>query len=100
MDWKTNDLPNPYYWAGNEPDLLAVWLFDWAGRPDLTAKWSRYLIDTYYPNAPDGIPGNDDFGTMSAWLVFACLGFYPQAGASTYMVCVCERARTRVPCMS
>jgi predicted alpha-1,2-mannosidase len=31
-------LPNPYYWAGNEPDLLAVYLFNFAKRPDLTQK--------------------------------------------------------------
>ena len=31
----------------------------------------------YFKNAPDGIPGNDDTGTMSAWLVFNMMGFYP-----------------------
>lgn len=38
-------LPNPYYWAGNEPDILAPWLFSLAGRPDLTAKWTRWVLD-------------------------------------------------------
>jgi hypothetical protein len=34
-------LPNQYYWAGNEPDLMSAWLFGVAGRPDLTQKWTR-----------------------------------------------------------
>lgn len=33
-----NVLPNPYYWAGNEPDILSAYLFNFAGRPDLTQK--------------------------------------------------------------
>ena len=35
------------------------------------------LLDTYFTTAPDGIPGNDDAGTMSAWAVFSMMGLYP-----------------------
>ena len=31
----------------------------------------------YFKNQPDGIPGNDDTGTMSAWAVFSMMGLYP-----------------------
>ena len=58
----TNALPNPYYWAGNEPDILAVWLFNYADRPDLTQQYSRYLLDAQYTSQPNGLPGNDDYG--------------------------------------
>jgi putative alpha-1,2-mannosidase len=34
-------------------------------------------LEKHYRNAPDGIPGNDDTGTMSAWAVFSMIGFYP-----------------------
>ena len=34
-------------------------------------------IPKYFKNAPDGIPGNDDTGTMSAWAIFNMIGFYP-----------------------
>jgi len=81
-----NVLPNPYYWAGNEPDIFAVWLFSFAGRPDLTQKFSRMVMNTRFSSLPDGIPGNDDYGTMSAWYLFAALGFYPQAGGTTYIL--------------
>ena len=79
-------LVNPYYWAGNEPDILAPWLFSLAGRPDLTAKWTRWVLDRYYTTKPDGLPGNDDFGTLSAWAVWAWVGFYPLTGTDDYML--------------
>ena len=39
----------------------------------------RQAIETHYGTGPDGLPGNDDAGAMSAWLVFSALGFYPVA---------------------
>jgi hypothetical protein len=60
-----NALPNPYYWAGNEPDILAVWMFDWVGRPDLTQQYSRMVMTSKYTSQPDGLPGNDDYGTST-----------------------------------
>jgi len=86
LPWPSTAMPNPYYWAGNEPDILAPWLFTVAKRPDLTQKWTRMMLATQYNSRPDGLPGNDDYGTMSAWGVFGCLGFYPQAGSSRYLI--------------
>jgi len=81
-----NVLPNPYYWAGNEPDILAPWMFNFANRPDLTQRYVRWNMDNKYTTDPDGIPGNDDYGTMSAWFLFGALGFYPLAGSTTFML--------------
>ena len=39
-----------------------------------------------YSTKSDGVPGNDDFGTMSAWYLFAAAGLYPQAGSSRYIL--------------
>ncbi len=72
-----NVLWNPYYWAGNEPDILSPWLFAWANRSDLSIRHTRWLIDHRYTAAADGIPGNDDYGAISGWLVWAYLGLYP-----------------------
>jgi predicted alpha-1,2-mannosidase len=77
-------LPDPYYWHGNEPDLHAAYLFADAGRPDLAQKWARAALDAAYGPGPDGLPGNDDGGTMSAWHVFTALGVYPIAGGVEY----------------
>ena len=35
------------------------------------------LLNKHFTTKPDGIPGNDDTGTMSAWAVFSMMGFYP-----------------------
>eukprot|EP00050_Salpingoeca_kvevrii_P015104 m.43610 g.43610 ORF g.43610 m.43610 type:complete len:336 (-) comp6165_c0_seq1:97-1104(-) len=79
-------MPNPYYWAGNEPDLLEPFQFNFAGRSDLTQKYARWVIDDQYSNEPHGVPGNDDFGALSSWFVWANLGLYPLPGNSTYIV--------------
>ncbi|HTL34193.1 MAG TPA: GH92 family glycosyl hydrolase [Kofleriaceae bacterium] len=78
--------PPRYYWGGNETDLNAAFLFAQLGRPDLTQKWLRWATDTYFSDQPDGVPGNDDGGTMGAWYVFATLGLYPVAGSDRYVV--------------
>ena len=45
----------------------------------------KKILDKCYKNAPDGIPGNDDTGTMSAWAVFSMMGLYPDCpGEPTY----------------
>jgi predicted alpha-1,2-mannosidase len=82
----TNALPNPYYWAGNEHDLFSPWMFNYAGSANLTQKYTRWIMDNKYLTGPNGLPGNDDYGTMSSWFIFAAIGFYPVAGTTTYVV--------------
>ncbi|CAF3505923.1 unnamed protein product [Rotaria sp. Silwood1] len=84
--WTTTLLPNPYYWPGNEHNLFSVWQFNYANRSDLTQKYARWLLNHAYTIKPDGLPGNDDYGTMSAWYIFTSMGFYPLSGSSTYLI--------------
>ena len=79
-------LPNPYYWPGNEHNLFSVWQFNYVNRSDLTQKYARWLLNHAYTKNPDGLPGNDDYGTMSAWYIFTSIGFYPLSGSSTYFI--------------
>ena len=65
------------YAHGNEPSHHTIYFFQFADRPDLTAKYVREVCDKFYRNAPDGLSGNDDCGQMSAWYVFSAMGFYP-----------------------
>jgi len=78
--------PDLWYWHGNEPDIHAPYLFAMAGRPDKTAEWTRWIMDTLYTTAVDGLDGNDDGGTLSAWYVFSALGFYPVAPGSEWYI--------------
>ncbi len=79
-------IPDSYYWHGNEPDIHSVYLFNYAGRPDLTQKWVRWILHNKYDNTYIGIDGNDDAGTLSAWYIFSSLGFYPIAGSDVYQL--------------
>ena len=65
------------YWHGNEPCHQIAYLYDYIGRPDKTAAAVADIMRTEYRNTPGGLSGNDDAGQLSAWYVFACLGFYP-----------------------
>jgi predicted alpha-1,2-mannosidase len=78
--------PGSYYWHGNEPDIHAAYLFNSAGRPDLTQKWVRMILENKYGAGYDGMDGDDDAGTLSAWYVFSALGFYPVAGSDIYQL--------------
>ena len=62
----------------NEPSIETPWLYDFLGQPWKTQQLVRQVLNTIWPNAPNGIPGNDDLGEMSSWAVFACLGLYPE----------------------
>jgi predicted alpha-1,2-mannosidase len=78
--------PPGYYWHGNEPDIHAAYLFALWGDPAGTRTWVRWIRETHYHDDPDGLAGNDDAGTLSAWYLFASAGFYPIAGTRLYVV--------------
>lgn len=66
------------YDPANEPDIAYAYLFSrFRGEEWRTQREVGRLLDKYFTTKPDGIPGNDDTGTMSAWAVFSMLGFYP-----------------------
>lgn len=83
---RRNALPPQYYWHGNEPDIHAAFIFSALGEPAESARISRWIARTMYGDGPRGLPGNDDGGTMSAWLVFASLGLFPIAGEDDYLL--------------
>ncbi len=79
-------LPGSGYWQGNQHDIHALFLFDDAGRPDLTQKWARWALAERHSTDVDGLDGNDDGGTLSSWYVFSAMGFYPVAGTDRYWI--------------
>ena len=66
------------YDPANEPDIAYPYLFSrFKGEEWRTQKLVKELLAKYFTTKPDGIPGNDDTGTMSAWAIFSMMGFYP-----------------------
>lgn len=66
------------YDPANEPDIAYPFLFSrFKGEEHRTAQTVAALLKKYYTTRPDGIPGNDDTGVMSAWAVFSMIGMYP-----------------------
>lgn len=70
----------------NEPCFLVPSMYAYVNQPYKTAKIVRRILDTQYTSARDGVPGNDDSGSMGAWYAFHCLGFYPNAGQDVYLI--------------
>ncbi|MDD6078600.1 MAG: GH92 family glycosyl hydrolase, partial [bacterium] len=67
-----------YYDPANEPDIAYPYLFSYfKGEEWRTQKLIHELLKSGYHNAPNGVPGNEDTGTMSAWAIFSMMGFYP-----------------------
>ena len=64
------------YNPNNEPTMHTPWIYTLMGRPDRTAEVVR-AAQTLFTNAPNGVTGNDDLGTMSAWYLFGAMGLYP-----------------------
>lgn len=81
-----NTLPNPYFWAGNEPDIQAPVLFNWAGNEFayLTCEVFVNLLDLYYTPYPSGVPGDDDYGALSSMAFWGYVGIFPMVPGSEY----------------
>lgn len=76
---------NGHYNAGNEPSFLTPYLYAYIGCTDLASQRVASIVNRYYSDTPDGLPGNDDSGAMSSWLIWAMLGRYPVAGQGKYI---------------
>ena len=73
------------YDPANEPDIAYPYLFSYfKGEEWRTQQTVSRLLQKYYKAQPDGIPGNDDCGTMSAWALFSMMGLYPDCPGSPY----------------
>jgi predicted alpha-1,2-mannosidase len=75
-----------YYTHVNEPDVHAMYLFLAAGRPDATQRWVEWASRRFYRAERDGLAGNEDAGTLSAWYVLSSLGLYPVPSSDTWLI--------------
>ena len=90
-----------YYNHPNEPSHHIPFMFTELGRPDLTQKWTRRILEKAYNDDVRGLCGNDDVGQMSAWYVLAALGLNPMCPGSGRWILsspLFEEATVRIPC--
>jgi len=81
---------NDQYWdypvvQGNQQSMHFAYLFNWVGKPWLTQKWSRAVMDRYYGyGVANAYLGDEDQGQMSAWFIMSSIGlFQTDGGCST-----------------
>jgi predicted alpha-1,2-mannosidase len=92
-DWATRDpesdifgvSPLPFHWQGNEPSLHVSALPFELGDRALGQRFVSWVKTTQYHDGVAGVPGNDDGGATSAWLVLAMLGLHPIAGSDAWV---------------
>ena len=61
----------------NEPSFSTPYLYNHVGAPWKSQKILRTLLETFFPDNVHGIPGDEDGGGMTSWVVFSMMGFYP-----------------------
>ena len=62
---------------GNEPSFHIPYLYNYFGAPWKTQKRTRFLLDVWFKDNIFGIPGDEDGGGMTAFVVFTSMGIYP-----------------------
>ncbi|MCD0487326.1 GH92 family glycosyl hydrolase [Pedobacter sp. MC2016-14] len=65
------------YWHGNEPGHQIPFMYNYTAAAWKTQLRVKEILADEYSDGPGGLSGNDDAGQMSAWYVFAAMGFYP-----------------------
>jgi predicted alpha-1,2-mannosidase len=69
---------------GNQPNMQAAYLFNYSGKPWLTQKWVREIMDLYYGTTPEhGWLGDEDEGQMGAWYVMSAMGLFEMDGGAS-----------------
>jgi predicted alpha-1,2-mannosidase len=66
-----------FFNISNEPSFGDPWVYNWTGHPWMTQRVIHKTVSDLFQALPGGIPGNDDLGATSSWLVLADLGLYP-----------------------
>ncbi|MGQ8338239.1 GH92 family glycosyl hydrolase [Sunxiuqinia sp. A32] len=74
--------PIEYYInMGNQVNMQAPYLFNYSGKPWLTQKYSRAILESYYGSTPyHGWEGDEDEGQMGAWFVMSAMGLFEMEG--------------------
>ncbi len=62
---------------GNQVSFFIPYLYNYTNSPWKTQKMTRFILETWFKDDIFGVPGDEDAGAMSAFVVFTAMGFYP-----------------------
>jgi predicted alpha-1,2-mannosidase len=72
---------------GNQITFSHPYLYNYTGSPWKTQKMTRLILDTWFKDDIFGVPGDEDAGSMSSFVVFTAMGFYPlKPGSPMYTI--------------
>ena len=81
----------------NQPSFHIPFLYSLLGEQEKTDAIVKRLAEEAFSSGDDGYPGDEDNGSMSAWYIFATLGFYPVCpGSKTVARCRCLVKRAKL----
>ncbi|KAM0569407.1 hypothetical protein ACHAO2_008801 [Verticillium nonalfalfae] len=87
QDQGNNGIGSMIYNPGNEPSFMTPFLYNYIQEKQWKSVMrSRAIVDEFYHAGSSGIPGNDDAGSMSSWLVWNLLGLYPVVTQPVYLI--------------
>ena len=76
---------NNQFTINNEPDIAYPYLFRYVkGEEHRTEELVKKIMNENFGTDHNGLPGNDDCGTISAWFIFSAMGLYPDCPATDY----------------
>nr|OQO29523.1 hypothetical protein B0A51_02615 [Rachicladosporium sp. CCFEE 5018] len=71
---------------GNEPDFATPYEYHYINKQAKSVERTRQLANTYFHDAPFGVPGNSDAGALNSWLIWQMLGLYPVVTQTTILI--------------
>ncbi|KAF2649874.1 glycoside hydrolase family 92 protein [Lophiostoma macrostomum CBS 122681] len=72
--------------VANEPDFGTPYLYNYLNKQWKSVQRSRQLVNDFYFNTSNGIPGNSDAGALNCWLIWQMLGLYPIVTTPVYLL--------------
>ncbi|SHE56718.1 GH92 family glycosyl hydrolase [Pedobacter caeni] len=83
LDRTTGERNEFYINQGNEINMQAAFLFNYSGKPWLTQKWTRDIMESFYGSTPyQAWEGDEDEGQMGGWYVMSSLGLFEMRGGT------------------
>lgn len=80
-------IPFGQFAISNQPSFHIPYLFAAVGAPSHTQYWVRKTAEELFSSSPEGLPGDEDNGSLCAWYIFASMGMYPLCpGVPEYVI--------------